>query len=460
MGEKREDQYRKYLKADPRMYQAVRQTCDSKADPRMVAVSHVFAPALGSFVMWVLETAVKSGKNRLYFLARDGWYMYRAALVIRCHLKFPIECRYLSCSRYALRLPLYHLDREEALDFICRRGPGITPDRILQRAGLSGWERREILKVLALPFGEDEVIPFRSLPEIRKKLSCCEKFLEAMNRHSREALPALCGYLCQEGLLDEKQDAVVDSGWVGSMQKTLNEILLYMGRKHRLEGYYWGLYDLPSDVLQREYHCYCFSPERGLREKVYFNNCIFEAVLSAPCGMTTGYEKKKETYAARYGFIREKVKRFRQENEHILLAYISQYALEIKRTGYCRADIIRERAVICRLLSAFMGRPSLQEAKIFGSLPFSEDMMEGEEQPVALPLSKKELSRAHLLSRILVMLGIRKGNVRESAWYEGSVVRKNHHVGYHLLQHRMYLYIRFLGNYFRFRNRRAKGGGS
>ena len=155
MGEKRKDQYRKYLKEDPRMYQAAAQVKIAEQDPGMLAVSHVFAPALGSFVMWVLENAVKSGKKRLYFLARDGWFMYRAALVICGALQLPLECRYLNCSRYSLRIPMYHLDREEALDFICRRGIGVTPDRILQRAGLSGRERKEVLKRLGLPFAND-----------------------------------------------------------------------------------------------------------------------------------------------------------------------------------------------------------------------------------------------------------------------------------------------------------------
>ena len=460
MGEKRKDQYRKYLKEDPRMYQAAAQVKIAEQDPGMLAVSHVFAPALGSFVMWVLENAVKSGKKRLYFLARDGWFMYRAALVICGALQLPLECRYLNCSRYSLRIPMYHLDREEALDFICRRGIGVTPDRILQRAGLSGRERKEVLKRLGLPFANDEVVPFCSLPMIRKRLSRCEEFLEAVDYRSKKALPALIGYFRQEGLLEEKEDAVVDSGWVGSMQRTLNEILLYMGRKRRMEGYYWGLYDLPPDVLQREYHWYYFGPGNGLWEKAHFNNCIFEAVFSAPCGMTIGYEKEKDVYAARFGSIREEVRRFRQENERCLMEYVSLYAMEIKKTGYCKADMIRERNVVRQLLSAFMGQPSRQEAKIFGALPFSEDMVEGGEQPVALPMKNEDLGRFHLPKRLLSMLGLRKGNAKESAWYEGSVIQSNHHVKYHLAQHRIYLYIRFLGNQYRFWKKRQKGGRS
>ena len=53
------------------------------------------------------------------------------------------------------------------------------------------------------------------------------------------------GYLEQEGLLDKEKSALVDSGWVGSMQKTLNMVLNKLGREETLTGYYWGLYELP-----------------------------------------------------------------------------------------------------------------------------------------------------------------------------------------------------------------------
>ena len=33
-----------------------------------------------SYVEWVLEEALRSGKKRIYFLARDGWLMYQTAV--------------------------------------------------------------------------------------------------------------------------------------------------------------------------------------------------------------------------------------------------------------------------------------------------------------------------------------------------------------------------------------------
>ena len=36
----------------------------------------VLAPAMNSFAVWVLKAALKKKISRLYFLARDGYFMY------------------------------------------------------------------------------------------------------------------------------------------------------------------------------------------------------------------------------------------------------------------------------------------------------------------------------------------------------------------------------------------------
>lgn len=74
---------------------------------RAGVTAYVLAPMLCSYILWVLNEAVKSGKQRLYFLARDGWQMYQIANVLCTELQLPIECRYLYCSRYALRSAEY-----------------------------------------------------------------------------------------------------------------------------------------------------------------------------------------------------------------------------------------------------------------------------------------------------------------------------------------------------------------
>lgn len=115
---------------------------------------YVLSPALHGYILWVLREAAASGKKRLYFLARDGYLMYRTAVILCRELELPLECRYLCCSRYSLRLPAYHLDHQGALEYICRGGIDVTMRKILDRAGLTEEEKNITLAEVNDYFGE------------------------------------------------------------------------------------------------------------------------------------------------------------------------------------------------------------------------------------------------------------------------------------------------------------------
>ena len=128
-----------------------------------VVNSYVLAPSLTSFVLWVLHEAMKSGKQRLYFLARDGYLMYQVAMIVCQKSNLPIECKYLSCSRYSLRIPAFHLDSEDALEYICRDSIDVNITKILKRAALTKEERAEVIESLNIAISETESIPYAKL---------------------------------------------------------------------------------------------------------------------------------------------------------------------------------------------------------------------------------------------------------------------------------------------------------
>ncbi|HIW73100.1 MAG TPA: hypothetical protein H9684_02140 [Firmicutes bacterium] len=434
-------QYRRILRENPPMYRAVQNTPPPpRGDTAGVVCRYVLAPALGGFVRWLVHAALKSGKQRLYFLARDGYFFYYAARIY-CKIQgLPLDCRYLYGSRYALRVPLFHRDREAALDFICRDGLHVTPARLLGRAGLDDEDCRQVLTRLGLPYAAEERIPPPVLPTFRRALRDCGAFWEAADRRSRQALPGLAGYLRQEGLLEDVPCALVDSGWTGSMQKSLGDALSLLGRSERPEGYYWGLYELPAGVRRADYHCYYFPPEGRLREKALFNNCLFEAVFTAPHGMTVGYREAGGACLPVLGPAEEAACAFAERLEPLLLGYIRQLA-EAPGTRSFAAD----RETIGRLLGLFMASPTRREAEAFGRLPFSDDVLADAAGSgvLAAPLTERELTAGHLFPRLLAAAGLREGGP-ESAWYEGSAVRAGRRAARHLRQYRLYQYARHL----------------
>jgi len=404
--------------------------------------NYVLAPSLCGFVLWTLNEAVKSGKKRLYFLARDGYLMYQSAKIFCKKLDLPIECRYLSCSRYSIRVPLFHLDTDDALEYVCRSGIDVNMKKILNRAGLTDQEQVEVLDGIELNIDKSEVIPYARLGEIRHVLKESERFMEYMCRHSKEAMPNLIGYLHQEGLLDKVDVALVDSGWVGSMQKTLNQLLAYVGQDKGLEGYYWGLYELPAGAERGTYHCYYFGPEGGLKEKVYFSNCLFEVIFSAPHGMTLRYEEEGRGLVPVYDYIADVRRIFIEEIECLLAQYTQQLANGLD--SLATVDFQGDRRTIKALISLFMGKPTQMEAKTYGECMFSDDVLESDMQPVAAVMNEKDLKDNHVMNKVLIMFGLKKGNIRESAWYEGSAARNGQAVGWHLWQYALYKYLLYV----------------
>lgn len=429
---------------------------DCLTDPDVC--DYVISPVLHGYVHWVLQAAASAGIQRLYFLARDGYLMYRAAGILCRELAIPIDCRYLCCSRYSLRLPAYHLNYEEALDYICRGGIDITVRKILDRAGLTEEEKKETLAEINEALrkqghktcGLDDSVAYAELGEIRRSLEQSSRFHCFLDSHSRDAMPALEGYLVQEGLLEDIPMALVDSGWVGSMQKVLNQVLDYISEKSGcrerkpLEGYYWGLYELPADADPGKYHCYYFSPDSHLREKVYFSNCLFECIFSAPHGMTLRYACENGKYHPIFGEISEKNRRFIRETEKRLTAYSEKMAVCLRKKNTNIQNAENEREAIRKLLRAFMGEPTEEEAALFGQLSFTDDVLEKRGKKLAEPMTEKELSDNHVLRKAMIMLGVRGGSVKESAWYEGSAVNNGSHVGRHLRRYAGYKYLLYL----------------
>lgn len=404
----------------------------------------MLGPALAGFLLWVLNDAVKTGKRRLYFMARDGYFMYRAALIFCGRFHLPVECRYLSCSRYCVRLPAFHLNQKAALEYICRDALEVTLGTVFSRAGLTTEEMQEVLAVCPFPWSLSEKLASSDLPKIRQKLEHCGRFLHYMNQHSQKEMPNLEGYLRQEGLLDGISDAVVDSGWTGSLQKTLNEVLSCMGRKKSLKGYYWGLYEIPAHVRREDYRCYYFGPRGKIRRKVYFNNCLFEAVYSAPHGMTLGYVRRGELYYPIYEEIVEKRKDFTQKEGSYLMEYVRNLAENTGTFGRKEIGFWQDRKVIEKLFRLFMCRPTGKEAAVFGRIPFSDEGLGREEAPLAAEIKPQDLKGSRIFRQLMHRLKGTKRKGRRSAWQEGSIVLSGKNVNRNLRSYTRYKYLRFL----------------
>ena len=289
-----------------------------KARSEKEIYERVLAPTLYEFVVWVLQGALQSGTKRLYFLARDGYQMYLAARQLCKQYDLDIECRYLKVSRYAVRVPEYHLLGERCLERICVGGIDVTFEKIMQRAALTDKEAEEIAALAGYTENYRKVINYHEVMQLKDRLKKIPLLFHYIDRHSKEAYGTAIGYLTQEGLLEPVPYALVDSGWIGTIQQSIEHLLRQKQPDRKLEGYYFGLYEIPEGEERENYHSFYFTPWGEIKRKVHFSNSLFEAVFSAPEGMTLSYRtesgKDKIIYVpvtdSRENLNRERISRY------------------------------------------------------------------------------------------------------------------------------------------------------
>lgn len=405
-----------------------------------VVASFVMAPVLCGYLLWVLQEAVCSGKKRLYFLARDGYQMYQIAEALCKKLELPLECRYLYCSRYALRAAEYAIRREAALDYLCLGGIYVTPETVFHRAGIFGEEEiRQMAELLQIKDCKKQ-LSYLELKELKSRLATSMEFMVQLTKRFEAAYVTAIGYLRQEGMFDEVPYALVDSGWSGSIQQSFRHLLNHAGKAGEIEGYYFGLYEYPKGVNRSTYHTYYFSPVSELLRKTMFNNNLFECICSSPEGMTEGYCFCDGNYVPKLANRTNPNAVKVEAHAFCFVRYAEKLGKELKeqpqsecKKGHWKKKY-RGKEYLCikrghgflktseRLLSLFMGNPTAEEAKEYGSYVFCDDVIGEENQLLAAILDKSEIKANRLLSQIKRRYIKTDARWRGSAWIEASTV--------------------------------------
>ena len=409
----------------------------------------VMTPILNLFVVWLLKEAERKKIRHLFFLARDSYPLYLIAGQYCEKLQLKLKCSYFYCSRYSLRVPMYSENTQEALDHVCRGGIDVTLRKILIRSGFELQKAEELREYFEMDRELDAVIPYPELKNIKKELSANKKYMEMLRSVSTSKRDTVYRYFRQEGMLEEKI-GIVDSGWTGTTQKSINKIRKKCGCRTGVEGYYFGLYETPPGYDPRKYHSFYFSPKKEIMNKVFFSYCFVETILSAPHGTTMGY---KETD----GRIVPVLAPYRAENKEKTEAFLETLKSYTGRMmSLCSADDIRktdirkDRAILQKSLRSFMWNPSPGEAEYYGTLQFSDDLLDDHMQDLAVRMSQKQLRENHFGNKILTAFGIRKKHIHESAWYEASVTRSGHAGVTHKISYSCYKLFSYIKKGIRF----------
>ena len=386
---------------------------DKPANDSDVIFLHVFAPVLTQYVTWVLKTAYKDGNKRLYFLARDGWMMYELAKKISSKLNLNMDLRYIYVSRYVLKNAEYYFIGRRCIDSICVGGIDITFYKIMKRAALTDKEILIVAEETGYKDRLNECLSYVQIQELKKRLDGFSlSFFDFVYAHSRGFYEDITNYFEYVGLIDDVKFAVVDSGWLGTTAVSMGNILSYMTKRQiNISGYYFGLYELPKSGKNKNFKAYYLHPNLNIGRKTRFSICLFETLFSAPVGMTMGYRTEEEKVVPILSTSGNPNKNVIERNKDLLMIYESY--LEAGDLSVGKLE---------KLLSLIMGKPTKEEAKIFGNLQFCDDVLELQMQHVAADWDEIELRKQSFLRKILIKFFKSKEKLHESGWPEASIV--------------------------------------
>lgn len=446
--QKRIQQYRHRLAALPAHREALDACLEEKASGQGTEMPesedicsevflHTLAPALVEYVKWVLLEAKTHAIGRLYFVARDGYMMYHVAQIMNHAWHLGLDLRYLQISRHAIRSAEYYFIGDKALDTICVGGIDITFTKLMKRASLSEPEIMQMALLTGMELEMDVALSYGRIQSLKQKLSEIPAFMELIRDHAGNAYQSTTEYLLRQGLTEATTYALVDSGWIGTLQLSLQRVLSHMtGRDIKLTGYYFGIYEQPKGTRKGQYCSFYFAPGNIWR-KSRFSNCMFEVIFSAPEGMTLGYASGEAITSTQKNPNAALISRLTEEIERYTREYVNH-------TRNLQQNHRRTIRMLRRLLVPLMTAPTRDEAREMGKLPFCDDVLEQGLMPLAANWSMEDLRNQKFLSKVLIKANRKKGILRESAWPEGSMTNLVAHPGNAIRQEHLYRYLMYI----------------
>lgn len=279
---------------------------DNKECSELFADGHnLFGMILGYFVQCLAEHCKDRNIRRIYFCSREGWMFYECWKRMEPYL-FPDgsapDTSYLYVSRIGLSnaacanvgltavnatVALLPLQNKDFLD-ICRIYK-LDPEPLmsaLHRAGLDPEER--IIPVDAEASGVNPDNPFSVLLHD-------PQFQEQVKAQGKESRNNIEKYLESQGVFDHDDIALVDIGWLGTIQNYLNQSIMHRAKRPNIHGFLLAATRmLPyPDTVESHHEGLVFDQDKFNVATSYVLTVkdIFEEICRAPHPSVTGYER-------------------------------------------------------------------------------------------------------------------------------------------------------------------------
>jgi FMN phosphatase YigB (HAD superfamily) len=382
--------------------------------------SSVTAPILFGYVYWCLEEAQRRGIERLYFIARDGQILLKIAKIITRNWGYDIDCRYLYGSRQSWHSPAIIDITEVELDWIFDPTYFLSVNTLCQRVNLTPTEIKEYLieaGFLAETWDENLEANRRDLLKVAFANSPIREVIIAKaNEYRSRAI----GYFKQEGLADPIPFGIVDIGWTGRLQISLNKILKAAGMypEGGITGFYFGLSKQARTFGNDSLAAYFYDKDNNSDRERLIQRALIEVFVSADHGSTTGFELVGDRYQPTLkSLTNQKAIDWGVQTQQSAAETYTNLLTEVIGKEMCiPADFIKNAE---GLLKLFTKKPLQTEAQIYGGIFITEDQTENIYYELAEHLTLNDYYKFVFLRKMK----------HSNLWLHGSVSRQNSWVG-------------------------------
>lgn len=331
---------------------------------------HVGILYLG-LVTWLRSRLMEDGTDRVYFLSRDGYIMKEVYdRLLACGAKGP-PAHYLYASRRAFNLAAIRKLDEAHTDFLVSGTSRLSVAQFLGRISIDSAEYIRQIQEVGLPGPNYVIDSGEDYGRLRALFRALAPSIEARATDERSLLHA---YLEQMGLLAGGEAAIVDIGWHGSLQNSLNLLLRDSSSDTKLTGHYLATFPPAASFVEsgdrhRGYLAESGEP-KSTYDAIFASVEVFEWVFSADHGSVIRFAEGPEG-------VRPILEQSEVDEGKILLArHMQRGALDFiddfLEQWRPPEQIEISPQMAARPLFNLLRSPSSREARSLGDLPHAE----------------------------------------------------------------------------------------
>jgi predicted HAD superfamily hydrolase len=274
-------------------------------------------------------------------------------------------------SRRALNLPaIIELD-DNTLDFLVSGTSILKVAQFIERLGFDSARYVDKISEAGFSHKDNKILTGRDYRNLRKLFALLADDIKEKASSERAYLHE---YFDNVGLFNGKNIGVVDIGWHGTLQHSIQKLLQIFGKKAHIKGYYLGTFHKAKELLDAGQSMSAYLCEFGRPE--FFHKIIkycveiFEFIHIAPHGSVINFERVN-------GTIQPIFDRDDQESRKIAKAQTVQtgaldFIEDLLKTWKHFQFLQMSKETAIRPISRVLRNPTYTEAVLLGDLEHAE----------------------------------------------------------------------------------------